>query len=373
MNNMPNQLKIDLPALLHNLNQVRRLVGQETKIMGVVKSDAYGHGMLPVSRKLEEAGIDCLGVAHLYEALELRKAGTRLPIVILCGILTRDESREVAENDLTPVVFDLSIAEALDQESAKLGKRTPIHLKVDTGMGRLGIPYEEVGQFIGRIAALKSLNVQALTSHLSSADENKGDFTKTQINNFKKAVDTGISFGLDLPFNNLANSAGIMGYKDARFNMVRPGIMLYGGLPSPEYKSPVPLKPAMHFKGRVMQIRDLPDKTPVSYGRTYYTEGRRRIAVLSAGYGDGLPRAMSNRGDVLVKGRKAPIVGTICMNLTMCDITGFEDIKTGEEVVFLGSQGQEAITGDDIGRWAGTISYEVFCSIGGRNIKDYLL
>jgi len=369
---MPNNVTIDLSALVHNLNQIRNLIDQDTKIMGVVKSDAYGHGMLPISQTLEKNKIDCLGVAHLFEALELRNGGIKLPIVILCGIQTRDESRQVVENELTPVLFDMTVAEILAQESARLDKKTPIHLKVDTGMGRLGISHTEIGPFLQRIMAFKNLDIDALMSHLSSADECESDFTDVQIRQFEEAIQVGRSMGLDLPFNNLANSAGIMAHKKAHFSMVRPGIMLYGGLTSPEFKSPVPLKPAMHFKGRVLQIRDLQDQTPVSYGRTYYTEGPRRIAVLSAGYGDGIPRSMSNRGNVLIRNNKVPIVGTICMNLTICDITGLEDISTGDEAVFLGSQGQEIITGDDMAGWAGTISYEIFCSIGGRNKKDYL-
>jgi len=372
MNIRPNNLKIDLSALHHNLKQLTRLAGPGTGIMGVVKSDAYGHGMPEVSRKLEEAGVACFGVAHLYEALALRQTGTGLPVVILCGVMTADECRQAAENGLTPVLFDLSVAEALDRESSKLNKKTSVHIKVDTGMGRLGIPHDDAGRFLKRIMDYKNLDVQALTSHLSSADEKNSDFTRTQIENFQKAVDAGRALGLELPLNNLANSAGIAGYQDARFSLVRPGIMLYGGLPSPDFETPVTLRPVMRFAGRVTQIRELPDKTPVSYGRTYHTRGPRRIAVLSAGYGDGLPRSMSNRGRVLIRGRKVPVVGTVCMNLTMCDITGLDDVKTGDEVVFLGSQGGESITGDDVGRWAGTISYEVFCTIGGLNRKDYL-
>jgi alanine racemase len=340
--------------------------------MGIVKSDAYGHGLLPVSQTLERNGIDCLGVAYLHEALEMRNEGIRLPIVILCGIQTKNEAREVVDKDLTPVLFDMTVAETLARESEKQGKRTCIHVKVDTGMGRLGISQGEIVPFISKITALRGLDIEALTSHLSSADERDGDFTGDQVKNFKKAVETARSLGLGLPSNNLANSAGIMGHKQAHFEMVRPGIMLYGGLPSPEFKSPVALRTAMHFKGRVLQIRDLPDRTPVSYGRTYCTEGPRQIAVLSAGYGDGLPRSMSNRGNVLIKGKKAPVVGRICMNLTICDITGLVDVKPGDEAVFLGSQGDETITGDDIARWAGTISYEVFCSIGHGHRKEHI-
>jgi alanine racemase len=369
---MANSVTIDLSALAHNLQQVMVFTDRGSKIMGIVKSDAYGHGLLPVSRTLEKHGIDCLGVAYLHEARELRNGGVKVPIVILCGIQTRDESREVVEKDLTPVLFDLTVAETLAQESARLGKTTHIHLKVDTGMGRLGIAHTEVVPFVQRILALKGLELKALTSHLSSATEPTSDFTEIQVRHFKKAIDAGRSMGVDLSLNHLANSAGIMGHKNVHFEMVRPGILLYGGLPSPQFVSPISIRPAMHLKGKILQLRDLPDHTPVSYGRTYYTKGPSRVAVLSAGYGDGLPRSMSNLGKVLVKGKRSPIVGMICMNLTVCDITGREHVKLGDEAVFLGSQGTQTITGDDIARWAGTISYEVFCSIGQRNKKEYL-
>lgn len=370
---MPNNVTIDLSALIHNLNQVRGLVDQKTKIMGVVKSDAYGHGLVPVSQILEKNNIDCLGVSYLYEALALRKAGVKIPIVILCGIQSRDESRQVVENELTPVLFDPAVAEILDQEGGRLGKKTPVHLKVDTGMGRLGVPHEEIAPFLQKFMTFKNLDMQALMSHLSSADDCESSFTDTQISRFDEATRVALSMGLDLPFNNLANSAGIMAYKKAHFNMVRPGIMLYGGLTSPGFKSPVSLRPAMCFKGRVLQIRELKGRTPVSYGRTYYTDGPCRIAILSAGYADGLPRSLSNRGSALISTKKVPIIGTVCMNLTICDITGTEGISAGEEAVFLGSQGKKTITGDDMAQWAGTISYEIFCSIGGNKKKDYLL
>ncbi len=368
----PNIVQIDLQALTHNLQQVRKLIAQDTRIMGVVKSDAYGHGLVPVSQVLEKNKIDCLGVANLSEALEIKKNGIRIPVVILCGVHTREEIRSVIQHNLIPVLSDLNVADLLSQEGARQGKKIKVQLKVDTGMGRLGISYNDIAPCLQKIMGLKNLELEALTSHLSSADEEGDDFTETQIRRFKKAIETGHSIGLDLPLNNLANSAGVMGYKDAHFEMVRPGISLYGGLPSPGFKSPIPLKPVMHFKGRVLQIRNLPDNTPVSYGRTYYTRGTRQLAILSAGYGDGLPRSMSNKGKALVKGQRVPIVGTICMNLSICDITGLSNIEPGEPVVFLGRQDKEVITGDDLARWAGTVSYEVFCSIGQRNRKEYL-
>ncbi len=368
----PNRVTIDLSALAYNLRQIRMLIGQSARIMGVVKSDAYGHGLLPVSQTLEKSRIDCLGVAHLNEAVELRDLGVRLPIAVLCGIRTKEECREVIEKDLIPIIFDLETAKILDQESAKKKKKTAIHLKVDTGMGRLGIAWDEAGAFVREIMSLKNLKLDALLSHLSSADEDSAEITRIQAENFRHAIETARYMGLELPLNSLANSAGIMGHPYTNFEMVRPGIMLYGGLPNPEFKSKVDLKPVMHFMGRVLQIRNFRDHTPISYGRRYFTNGPRRIAVLSAGYGDGIPRGISNRGMVLVNGKRAPIVGTICMNLTICDITGLRDVKPGDSTLFLGSQGEETITGDDMAKWAGTISYEVFCSIGRGNKREYI-
>lgn len=372
MSHSPNKVIIDLSAIVHNLNQVKRLVNPETKIMGIVKSDAYGHGIWQVSRILEKVGVYCLGVAHIQEALELRQNGIRLPIVILCGIRTREDARQIVDKSLTPVLFDLEMARVLDEESIMKGKRTRVHLKVDTGMGRLGISIKDVGYFLENISKFKGLYLEAITSHLSSADESDTHFTEVQIKHFKKAVEIGHAMGFDLPLNNLANSAGIMAYRDSHFNLVRPGIMLYGGLPSPEFKSPLPLKPAMTFVGQILQIRDLPDQTPVSYGRTYLTRAPQRIAVLSAGYGDGLPRSLSNRGKVLIGGRKVCTIGRVCMNMMMSDLTGMNDVLPGNEVVFLGEQGEENITGEQMARWGETISYEIFCSIGQRNIREYI-
>ncbi len=368
----PNKVIIDLSALVGNLHQIRALVSEDTRIMGVVKADAYGHGLLEVARSLEQNGVDCLGTAYLHEALDLRKGGIRLPIVILCGIRTREEAHEALEKGFTPVLYDLAVVETLSQEGVKLGKRAPIYLKVDTGMGRLGISHNDIGLFLQQIVPLRNLHIEGLTSHLATADEPESRFSEEQTKRFEEAIFIGRSMGLDLPLNNMANSGGIMCHERTHFNMVRPGIMLYGGLPSPDFISPVPLTPVMHFRAQVLQIRDLPGKTPISYGRTYHTEGPCRAAVVSAGYSDGLSRNLSNRGKVLIKGKKTAIVGAVCMNLTICDITGLKDVEPGDEVVFLGSQGGESIKGDDIARSAGTISYEVFCSIGRKNIREYL-
>ncbi|MGD2127483.1 MAG: alanine racemase [Desulfobacteraceae bacterium] len=368
----PNSVRIDLSALVHNLNQVKRVISPSTKIMGVVKSDAYGHGAVPVSQVLENNGVHSLGVAHFHEALELRRNGIGLPIVILCGIRAREEARAVLEKDLSPVLFEPAQVELLAQECARIGKRANIYIKIDTGMGRLGVMVSGLEALLQKVRRYKELFLEGLSSHLSSADEPASEFTRLQIDNFRRAIEVARAMGLEPPLNNMANSAGVMGYKEAHFDMVRPGIMLYGGLPSPEFHSPLPLMPVMHFKGQVIQVKDLPDCTPVSYGRTYYTEGPQRIAVVSVGYGDGLPRSLSNAGKVLIGGQKVSIVGRVCMNMIMTDITGLNHVGAGDEAVFIGSQGEQRITGDDMAAWAGTVAYEIFCSLGQRNTREHV-
>jgi alanine racemase len=367
-----NHVVIDLSALGHNFMELKSVVSPGTRIMGIVKSDAYGHGLIPVSHTLVKHGVDRLGVAHLHEALELRQHGIGLPVVILCGIRTREEAGAVIDNQFIPVLFDTEVAQILGDECARRRTRLQVQVKVDTGMGRLGFPQSELGSALQRMMADRNLVIEGLTSHFSSADEPVRDFTELQIRNFRSAIDIGRQMGLDLPVNNLANSAGILGYRNSHFDMVRPGILLYGGQPSPEYAGPLRPKPVMHFKGEVLQVRDMPAQTPISYGHTYYTQSHQKIAVTSAGYGDGLPRSLSNRGKVLIGGIKANIVGRVCMNMTMVDVTGLADVRPGTEVVFLGSQGKETISGDDMATMAQTISYEIFCSLGQRKSKEYV-
>jgi alanine racemase len=367
----PNRIEIDLSALVHNLDQVKRLVGTSTKIMGVVKSDAYGHGAVPVSRVLEAEGVHSLGVAHFHEALELREQGIGCPIVVLCGINTSQEAGAALEKDIIPVLFDKAQMEVLAHECAARGKRADIYLKVDTGMGRLGVLLSDLQALLSELQAYKEISVLGLASHLSSADDTSSAFTQHQIERFSKALEMARGMGFRLPLNSLANSAGVIGHTEAHFEMVRSGIMLYGSYPASEFRSLASLKPVMHYSGKVIQVKDLPDDSPVSYGRTFYARGPMRIAVLSAGYGDGLPRSLSNAGRVLIGGRKMPIIGRVCMNMIITDVSSLKDVKAGDEAVFLGVQGKEMITGDDMAEWAGTIAYEIFCSLGRINVREY--
>jgi alanine racemase len=368
----PNSIHIDLSALVHNLNQAKMLLSSATKIMGIVKSDAYGHGLIPVSKTLEEHGVSSLGVAFVHEALELRRGGAKLPIFILCGLRSREEMVAAVDHKLIPVLSDMISLRTINRLALeKKADFVKIHLKVDTGMGRLGLPHEDLEEILQEVSRHPYIKVEGFMSHLACADSVSETFTSEQIARFKRAIEMGRAMGLKLPLNHIANSAGLIAHNASHFDMVRPGVMLYGGLPCPEFQSEVSLRPVMTLKGKVIQVRDMPNQTPVSYGRRFFTKGNARIAILSGGYADGVMRGLSNKGTVLISGRKWPIVGTVCMNMTMVDVTGMDNIKPGDEVVFLGAQGDEVITADAIARWNETISYEVFCAMGRANRKGY--
>lgn len=339
--------------------------------MGIVKADAYGHGLLPASRSLVAGGVDLLGVAYVHEGLSLREAGIRTPVVILCGAHGSDEIQQSLEKDLMPVLLDAFGAECLARECERRQKTATVLLKVDTGMGRLGIPSADLPWILERLRGLRSLRLKGLISHLSSADDPDAGFTHGQISAFQAAIEKGRAMGLDLTLNSLANSAGIIRFRESHFDMVRPGILLYGGWPTDDQPRLSSLRTAMRLCGHILQIRDLPENTPISYGRTFVTRKATRVAVVSAGYGDGLPRHMSNHGAVLIGGKRRSILGTICMNLLVSELSGDEDAKPGDEVVFLGTQDHETITGDELARWSSTIPYEVFCSIGRSHERTY--
>ena len=372
MNISPNNVTIDLSALQDNLLTIRELVDKKTKIMGIVKSDAYGHGLIPVARELEKLHIDSLALDYLSEAIKLRTAGVKLPVVILLGIGTSQEAKKVADYNLTPIIYDLDSARMLSQEGKKGGRAVKVYLKIDTGMGRLGIDFRETGLFVNKLRQMKGIKIEGLFSHLSSADEQDTLFTKNQIKNFKEAISISRRNGVEFSMNSLANSAGIIRYKKAHFDIVRPGIVLYGGLPCPDFANPPPLRHVMTFCSRVMQVRTVEHGTPISYGRTFYTDGSRKIAIISAGYANGLSRSLNNRGSVLIHGQKARIIGRVCMNLTVADVTAIKGVKKGDRVCFLGKEKGNMITSDDIARWADTISYEVLCSLGSRNNREYI-
>jgi len=368
---IPNEVTIDLGALRHNFFEIKRLAGPDTRVIGVVKADAYGHGMIPVSRTLESAGVDCLGVFELEEGLELRKAGCTVPIFIMMGI-TSDEVSAVVEHELTPALFQIEIAEELSRISAERGRVTPVHIKVDTGMTRLGVRLEDLKSFLEQLLALKGIKLEGVFSHFAVADQPGHTFTGQQVKRFREAVEECSRLGISLESVHIASSGALSGNKGLDLDMVRPGILLYGLPPAEGWAEAASFKPVMSFKSRVIQVRTVPPGTPVSYGCTYVTKERRTIATIPVGYDDGYSRLLSNNGEVLIHGRRVPVVGRVCMNLTMMDVTGVEGVTVGDEVVLLGAQGKDRITAEEIAARIGTINYEVYCTIGKSNRRVYI-
>ena len=364
--------EINLSALLYNLGQVRKCIGPDCQILAVVKANAYGHGAVPVARALISAGVSMLGVAWVQEGIELRQAGVRRPILIMGGA-TAEEWGEVFSHRLTPVVYQPTQVLTLEKMAKKRNRKVKVHIKIDSGMGRLGAPLvNEVMDLLGMLRRAPHLVVEGVMTHMAEDGLEDRAFTQHQIRLFQQAVHLFTREGIYIPLRHVANSALTIDLRQAHFNMVRPGIMLYGYLPSKNLAHPIDLRPVMTLKTRILQIKRVPKGTPISYGRTYTTERESLIATLPVGYADGLPRALSNKGQVLVRSRHAHIVGRICMDMTMVDLTEHGDVKVGEEVVLIGRQGQEVITADEIAEKTGTIAYEILCGMGPRVLRTYI-
>jgi alanine racemase len=368
---IPNEVTIDLSALRHNFFEIKRLAGPDAGILAVVKSDAYGHGMLAVAKTLESAGVDCLAVFEAEEGLELRKAGCQVPILLMMGI-TSDEVSAAVEHGLAPALFHVDIAEKLSQISAEHGKVTPVHVKVDSGMTRLGVWCEDLPKFLEQLLPLKGIQVEGIFSHLAVADQPDHRFTEQQINRFQEAVEACRRRVGFKGYAHISNSGALLGSRGLDLDMVRPGILLYGSPPAEGWAAAESFKPVMAFRSRVIQVRTVPPGTSVSYGCTYTTQATCSIATIPVGYDDGYSRLLSNNGDVLIHGQRVPVVGRVCMNLTMVDVTSLEGVAVGDEVVLLGSQGEERITAEEIAARIGTISYEVYCTIGKSNRRVYI-
>lgn len=360
--------EISLSAISSNLNQVKLKIGKR-KILAVVKALAYGHGAIPVAKRLIAGGVDMLGVATVEEGIELRDAGISHPIVVLLGI-NPYEIPALLDYNMTPVLYSLSISKALSGASKNKGKVTNVHIKIDTGMGRLGIIAEESIDIIKEIAGLKGLRLEGLMTHFSDADLVDKDYARFQLKRFNDVIKGLKKIGIKFPLCHAANSAAILTFPPSFFNMVRPGIMLYGYLPSAEINSP-DLRPALTLKSRILAIKRVSAGTPISYGRTFVTARKSTIAVLPIGYADGYSRMLSNRGEVLIKGKRSPVVGRVCMDMTMVDVTGIHGVREGDEVILIGKQGKYSISADEIAKKIGTIPYEVLCSISSRVPRVY--
>jgi alanine racemase len=362
------RVEIDLGALRKNYRALRALAPGSAMI-AALKMDAYGHGAVKAAWELVKAGVEYFGVATLDEAVALREAGLQTPIVLL-GATPRGNVKDILDLKIIPVVASVTDAALLSDMTGIHAEdsRTNIFLAVDTGMGRIGILFDEAGASqIENIARLPHVHVAGVLSHLSAADDDDPTFTLEQIDYFDRICASLADLGLNLSLRTLANSAGILRYPQAHYEAVRPGIALYGLYPAPDMaRDSVPLEPVMSVRASIVLIRKVPAGFPISYGHTFYTERESLIGVLPLGYGDGLPRVLSNRGRVIVKGTYAPIVGRITMDQTMIDLTDVPDVKEYDEAIVMGSDGNLSVTADDIAALADTINYEVTCRFGQR-------
>ncbi len=375
--------EINLDAISHNIHLIREIPSVK-HIIAVVKADAYGHGAVEVSKRLVRDGVDYLAVAFTEEAKELRDSGISSPIIVLFD----PDINDIFQYNLIPVISDKKTAIYLSKYAEKKNKSLDIHIKIDTGMGRLGL----IGNVINDILEISNINclkIQGIMSHFSDADLSDNTFAKRQLEIFGQIRNNLFDRGLKINLYHIANSAAVMSLRESHFDAVRPGLMLYGCSPMVNAETQknrfqnesenslsdgysARLIPAMTIKTRLLSIRRLPEGTPISYGRTYVTRRDSLIGVMPIGYADGFIRGLSNKAEVIVRGKRVPVVGRICMDLSMVDLTELSDVDEGDEVVIMGSQGRESISACEIAHKADTIPYEILTSIGNRARRLYL-
>lgn len=368
------QAKVDLNAIRHNLLEIRKKLKPDTKLMVIIKADAYGHGAVPLARAIGDSGkIDAYGVAIIEEAVELRKAGITKPILIL-GYTPKEQYDLVVSYDVTTTIFQYDMAKALSDEALRQGKSVNIHIKIDTGMSRLG--FADTAQSIEeikKIAELPGIVIEGLFSHFARADETDRTSTDYQLERYIKFFHLLESEDINIPVKHIANSAGIIEFPDAYFNMVRCGIATYGIYPSDMvHKNEINLIPAMELKTHVIYVRDVDAGIGISYGATYITDMKRRIATIPVGYADGYSRNLSNSGSVIIHGQYAPIVGRICMDQFMVDVTDIKDVKQGDLVTLLGMDGDAYISAEELAAWSHSFPYELVCTVGKRIPRVYI-
>jgi alanine racemase len=370
----PTWAKINLDNLAYNFHSVKKFVGGNLKFMAVVKADGYGHNAVQCALRLEKEEIDWFGVALPEEGLELRNAGVKKPILCL-GSFWFGQEEFLIENNLTPVIYQFEKAASLNEKAANIGVTVPIHVKIDTGMGRIGIRYDEIFEFAEKIKGFKNLDVQGLMTHFAAADDlSENNFTDLQISRFNQAVSVFENKGFRLIYKDLANSPGAIAHPESLENMARLGGVLYGlGGDILPKTIPLPdLKPVMSIHTRITHLKKVPKGETLGYSRTFLTERDSIIATIPIGYQDGLPRVLSNRGRVIINGKYAPIVGRISMDWTIIDVTDITNVKLEDEVVIIGEQNGLNISIEGVAKLSETISYEITCGINRRVVRKYV-
>jgi alanine racemase len=367
---LPTYATVNLAALAHNLSRIKRYLLPGCDVMAIVKANAYGHGAVDSAHALARQGVTRFAVASLDEGIALRQATHSASIVVL-GALFEEQMPDLVAHRLTPVVSDRHILPALAKAVRSQPTPYPIHLKFDTGMGRLGFSPEELLSLLDNPILRNPIQVEGIMTHLADADGTDSGFTERQLGLFRAMLEQIRQRGLTLPLMHAANSAAIVRFPDAHFSLVRPGIMLYGYHTLPPSVSVPDLQPVLSLRTTIVQLRTMPRGGTVSYNATFVAKRPTRIAVLPIGYADGYSRRLSNRGWVLIQGRRAPIVGLVCMDMIMVDVTDFAQLQVGETVTLIGRQGEESIWADEVADWIDTIPYEVLCGIGSRVPRLY--
>jgi alanine racemase len=377
-NHRATRAEIDLQAFKHNLQSLRRYLDPQTRIMAVVKADAYGHGAVACARMAVKSGADYLGVAAIEEGIELRENGLSSHILIMASIFP-DEAEDLIRHNLETIVCTQSLARALAKEAKKQNKTVSVHIKVDTGMNRLGISPEKLPDLLDQIRNLKNLKIEAISTHFSSADDEDKSITQAQLEKFHTALAIVSQEGVQIPGVHSANTSAIFKFPESHFNMVRPGLILYGAVPSPSLQPVIdriknlsPFQPVMQWKSQTILVKSVPKGQAVSYSGSHTTQRESLIATLPIGYADGLHRILSNNMDVLIRGQRAPQVGNICMDMILIDVTDVPDVQAGDDVVIFGRQGSQAITVEELALKGKTIPYEILCNVGKRVPRIYL-
>ncbi len=362
----PTWAEVNLNNLEHNFKKVKSILAPRTKILVTVKADAYGHGLIAVSKRLSLCKVDYLGVASIDEGIKLREAGIKEPILLL-GLIFKKDIPPLFTYRLTPTVCDKALAVAINSKAARLKKKVALHIKVDTGMGRIGVLHNQAFDLVRDIGKLKNIIIEGIFTHFALADINR-KFTDYQINLFNKLVGDLKKSGIAIPLVHAANSIGLIDYQHSHFTMVRPGLVIYGLYPKGDLK--IKLKPVLSLKTRVVFIKRLGRGSGISYGGTYITKRPANIVTLPIGYGDGYPRNLSNLAPLLILGRRFHISGRICMDQIMVDVGNLKP-KLGDEVVLIGRQGKQEVTAEELADLSGTISYEIVCGLGTRIPRVY--
>ena len=364
--------EINLDAIGNNIREIRKLIKEKTQLLAVVKADAYGHGAEEVAKVCLYNGADQLAVATCNEGVQVRQWSIQVPVLIL-GNTVEGQLETVINNNLTQAVFRYETAKKMSDMAVKLNKTALIHIKIDTGMSRIGfLPNDEALDEIEKIFALPNLKVTGVFTHFATADEKDKTFTMVQYKRFRFITDALNAKGHTDFIRHCANSGAILDMPELQLDMVRAGIIIYGMYPSTQVTHPINLIPAMSLKSQISYVKYLEENVSIGYGRTYFTTQKTKVATIPIGYADGYSRAFSNKARVIINGHYAPIIGNVCMDQMMVDVTNIPDVKDGDSVIIMGSDGKNTVSAEELANIAGTINYEIVCDVGKRVPRVYI-